>query len=359
MRPDSKSLFRWQHMAMLVPVAVCCLPVCAEVKNKTLTALIWEGTLSDEVIETWHNQTGWTVEQVVFDNDDERDRILEDDRNQAIDLVVVSSPAGDDFGKRELLQPIDWDKIPNRQYLDANWRNACGEYSIPYSWGTLGIVYRADKVAAPVGWNVLIAPEPAVAGHVGMVKDVTDTFAPVLAMLGHNLNTADAQALQGAYTLLSKQRPSVLTYQYAYSWLSQHPQDETLWLAMGYSGDHHALNELTHSDHWRYAVPREGTYLWVDCIGITKETAHASEALSFLNLINEPQLAAINAEAVGMATANAAAIALAPESYRNDAELFPSPEILTHSTTYEVLDPRSLQLRERILQSLMRQHESQ
>jgi spermidine/putrescine transport system substrate-binding protein len=60
-----------------------------------------------------------------------------------------------------------------------------------------------------------------------------------------------------------------------------------------------------------------------------------------------------------MATANTAAISLASASYRRDAELFPSREVLANSTTYEVLDPRSLQLRERILQSLMRQHESQ
>lgn len=217
----------------------------AEEALKTLKALVWEGSISDALVEAWTAKTGWGLDQIAFDNDDERDRILSDDRNHSIDLVVVSSPAGDDFGKRKRLQRIDQEQIPNRKYLDVKWQNACGDYSIPYSWGTLGIVYRADKVAVPLSWRALLEPEAKAKGHIGMVNDVTDTFAPVLAFLGHPLNTADAQALQNAYEVLRTQGEFVLTYQYAYTWLSQRRQDETLWMALGYSGDHHALNELT------------------------------------------------------------------------------------------------------------------
>lgn len=324
-----------------------------------LKLLLWEDFFSPLLIDAWTRETGVTVEIIVFDSDDERDLILTQDTVTPFDLLVIASPAGDGFGEGGYLSRLDTARLPNLRHLDPRWVKTCGAYSVPYAWGTMGIVYRQDKIAKPVSWKTLLSPDRHLSGHVSMLLDVTDTLAPALAVLGYSLNTGQQRELESAWQLLLQQSAHVLTYQYVYSSVGQKSAEKEIHAALAYSGDQHGLNEMTDSGNWEYVVPEEGTYLWVDCLAISARSEKQALALQFLDYINEPERAGKNAEALGMTTANLAALAHTSAEYRADSTLFPDAKLVNSGTTYEVLEDANLRIRDRIIHSLRKHHESQ
>ncbi len=345
-RPLFASLIAW----------VLSFPVHAE----TLKLLNWEAYLAPSVIKQWQAETGIKIEQIFFDNDERRDAMLVDAKRHGIDLAVVDETASRLFGKRGIIFAPTPEQAPNLQHLTPRFQEQCGRDSVPYMWGTMGIVYRADKVTqAPTSWSALIQPAPYLKGHVGMMNDITDMLAPALFMQQQSINTEDPQVLKGTFGLLKAQVPSVLTYDYAITYLQSNAKAQQLYMALAYSGDQHVLNDVSGSKHWRYAVPKEGTVLWVDCLTAVSGSKHREASIRFIDFLNRPDVAARNAEALWVATPNAAAMKLLEADFRKDREVFPPPEIMAKSQRYLPLSNAGQLLRKRITSAIIKLHDAQ
>lgn len=338
---------------------------------ETLRILNWEYYLAPEVASRWRSKTGVDIEWIYFDNDDEREMQLAEASQNGIDVAVVDEVASLLMGKRGLFSELTPENAPNVKFIDEFWQTQCSRYSVPYLWGTVGIAYRGDKVLTPPqSWSDLIDPDPALIGHIGMMEDSTDTLVPALILLGESIATSDTKVLRQAFDMLTRQLPSVLTYSYLVTFVRADPRSDELYMALAYSGDQHdielayggiqlASSPIGSGPSWRYAVPREGTILWVDCLAVIDSSPKRQLAIDFVNFLNEPEIAALNAESMMLATPNRAAMEYLSKDFRENKDVFPDREVIENSQFYQVLDESNTTLRSRIVQALIKRHESQ
>ncbi len=336
-----------------------CLPGAGQAQ--TLNILTWEAYFSEELISAWEARTGATVNQIVFDNDEVRNTMLGTVRPGTLDLVTIDKVSAPLFGERGILVPVaQFSGTDNLRHLAPRWVESCGSFATPYPWGTMGLVYRRDILPqAPDSWRALLHPEATLIGHVGLLDNYIDTLAPSLILRDASISTDDEALLSDVYDELRALLPGVLTFDYALTFVGQQPQADSLHLALAYSGDERELNRLSGTDHWAYAVPQEGTALWIDCLAVVANSSNQALAMDFLNFMNTPELAAANSEAPGIATTNTAAVALQHEVFRNDPLVYPDADAGALFQEYEAITLNNILMRNRISSALVKLHESQ
>lgn len=344
-----------------ISLAIFTLIASFQLNAESLKFLNWEAYLSEEVQQQWEKQSDSRIEIIHFDNDEKRDAILLNSKHHSIDIAVVDEVIAERFGKEGKLIPLTEENVPSLKHMGEFWRSRCGNYAVPYLWGTLGIVYRSDKVTTPPhSWNDLLNPKDQLKGHIGMMDDYTDMLAPALFLHQHELNTENPNALKQAFASLKAQIPHVLTYDYVITFLQNSPNADALHMALAYGGDQYTINEQQNSEGlWKYVIPAEGTVLWVDCLAITASSEHKQKALDFLNYLSTPAISAQNAEDLYYATPNEGAMGLLSDDFRNDSEIFPEHEVLRKSGLYEVLSNDNIRQRLRITNAIINIHESQ
>jgi len=313
----------------------------------------WDDYISPTVIDQFESETGHTVEVLVFDRDNERDELIASQATSGIDLVLMNSISAKLFGKNNYLVPLTEAFQHSRDHLDSKWRGSCGQYAMPYLWGTLGIVYRKDKVIPPpTSWASLLTPIPAHQKHINMQLDSLDTLVPALKILGLSINTENIDDLKAAYKLLVAQKEQVLSYEYVVSYNARAQNKDRIYLALAYSGDQLTLEDDKSKPQWDFVVPKEGTAIWIDCIGILSSSAKKKAATAFINFINRPKIAALNAQELWVATTNLSALQHVSDEFLEDNKVFPSAEMFKNSEFYKELTHSSTRLRNRIIHQL-------
>jgi len=323
-------------------------------QGSKLLLLNWEDYLAPEVVVAFKKEFGHDIHSVIYDSDEQRDEILLSSAGKGFDLVVIDSMSLQLLGPG-LLMPINENNVSSLKQTGTRWREGCGGYGAPYFWGTLGIVYRSDILPAkPDSWADLLMPNDALKGHVGMLLDYSDTLTPALRMLGASVNTGDINELKGAYELLLKQKPFVLTNRYAISFQQEAKDKDQLHMALAYSGDEFGLNGEDNQGPWQYVVPKEGTSMWIDCLSVTASSPHKEAALEFINFINRAEIAALNANQIGTTTVNVAAEKILNDKTPTTIELYPSPKTLSISEPYQPISDANLRQRNRIIRAIAR-----
>lgn len=332
----------------------------ASLVAEPLRLLNWEDYIDPEVLQAWQEQEG-QLEEIYFDNDQDRDAILMNSERHQIDIAVVDEVIASRFGRNGSLIKLDETLIPNLKHIEPFWRQRCGEYAIPYLWGTLGIAYRDDKVKTPPkSWADILLPEQSLQGHIGMINDFADLLGPALFYLNYDLNTGNQEELKDAFSLLKKQAQSVLTYEYPLSYMAHSPRAKELYMAVAYSGDQYSLTDRFPESgyNWSYAIPEEGTVLWVDCLAINRNSRKQKEAIRFLNYISSPEVAARNAIYNMIATPNLTAKSSIPKEQLQDLSIYPDQTILAKSQLYKEMSNKNTEIRLKISNAILNIHES-
>jgi spermidine/putrescine transport system substrate-binding protein len=320
------------------------------IKADELLLLNWDEYLADSVIEAFEAETGHTIKVVIFDSDNKRDEILSSSAGNQFDLVMIDSVSAQLFGKNNVLHSSNIEQLNILEKIDPRWRESCGNFGVPYAWGTVGIAYRSDKIETPPSsWSELIVPSTGLKGHVGMLLDQVDTFIPALKLQGDSINTENIEELKNAYIKLLNQKESLLTYEYPISYQEKMGNDSELYMALAYSGDQYVLNGDDEDGPWRYIVPKEGTSAWVDCLSIVESSLNKPAAKQFLSFINRPEVAAENASEIWFATANLNAIKFIDEELVSDESIFPPQQLIDSSEQYQILSNKNISQRSRII----------
>jgi len=232
-----------------------------------------------------------------------------------------------------LLKKIDIRKLKNYAALDKRFLglqfDPKNEYSVPYMWGTFGILYNTKKVTDPVdSWAILWNPKYR--KQILMMDSVRDCLAVAFLRLGYSINSTSKEELRKAKELLIQQKPLVLAY------VGDNGKDMMAAgeaaLAMSWSGD--AVTVRKQNPDLAYAIPREGTNLWVDSLVIPKNAEHKEEALQFIDFLNRPEIAKRNVEFIGYATPNRKAFELLPPEVQKDPVAYPPNDVLQRCQVY-------------------------
>ncbi len=347
-------------LIMILPFSKQLLPIglalwALQVSATELVLLTWVDYLSDDVIEAFEEQTGHYIRTVIYDSDEQRDEIISSGLGEGFDLAILDSTAAKILGENSLFLPLYVSAIQSIKYIYPQWRKSCRQFGVPYFWGTVGIVYRSDKVKAPpTSWQDLMAPDPSLTGHVGMLLYAIDTLTPPLKLAGASMHTEDAGVLKQAYEQLWGQRPAVLTYQFALTYQEEHPDSDDLYMALAYSGDEYTLNGEDDEGPWHYVIPQEGTGLWVDCLSVMALSDNKALALMFIDFINQPEIAAMNANDIGSASPNQGALSLIDKELLEDSALYPDQALIDASELYQPITDNNSRRRNRIVRAVNR-----
>jgi spermidine/putrescine transport system substrate-binding protein len=326
-------------------------------EQRELVLLNWSEYMDPELLQKFEQQYGVKVREVLYESDEERDKMMIDSEGKGYDLVLLSGLAIKAYVKRGWLASLNKRNLPNLRHIDPQWRAAheqAESHAVPYFWGTLGIAYRSDLVSQPVtSWKQFFQPAEEMRGRIAVINDTRDLVGMTLRSLGHSLNTNDENALVAAEVLLQEQQPYVGSYDYI-STLDENSELVTgqIWATMAYNGD--ALMVREHNEDIQYVVPTEGSALWVDYLAVLESSSKKDLAWSFINFLNEPRNAAQLAEYVWYATPNKAAREFLPAEILEDELIYPDEATLARSEFYEELPPRVLRSYAGILARVVR-----
>ena len=311
----------------------------------------WDEFLSEDVIFQLSEQHDITLKQQFFSDESIRDEVLLSERRGAFELVVIESIQLQKLANQNIFHDLSDLKETLASNYDKKWLDGCGSWGLPYAWGTSGILYRIDSIETPTSWKTLLEPKPEAKGKISMYYEPTDLVGA--ALLVHKLDpfTNNTEELRLAYQTLVKQKAFLESNQYIIDYIHHPERLASIDLAYGYSGDSYVLNEVE-TDSWAYSVPEEGTTLWLECIAAIDNGELSEQVKTTLTYLSTPEVAAKNAMDSWFATPSLKAKSLTTDDYKNDKELFPEKEIIERSYLYKTLDPNSIQIRNRIIESL-------
>ncbi|MBN2558925.1 MAG: spermidine/putrescine ABC transporter substrate-binding protein [Clostridia bacterium] len=275
-----------------------------------LNVFNWGEYIDESLIDRFEDETGIKVNYKTYDTNETLLAKLEAG-GVSYDVVFPSDYAISEMIKRDMLLPIDFGNIPNFIYIDGRFKNREydpeNKYSVPYFWGTIGILYNKNMVDDPVdSWSILW--DEKYKGKILMKKDVRDAMGIALKLLGYSMNSTNDSELQEAKELLVSQKDLINGY-YGDEIKDMIANGDAA-LGVTYSGDFMDLywDESTDFSYIGYGVPREGTNLWFDAMVIPKVSKHKAEAEMFINFMLDPEIAFQNSNEVGYTSPNTEAL---------------------------------------------------
>ena len=255
-----------------------------------------------------------------------------------VDLIFPSDYMIARMISEDMLLPLNFDNIPNYQYIDENFRNTAydpdNRYSVPYTWGTVGILYNTKYVdeADITGWELLWNEKYA--GKILTFGNSRDAFGIAQFMLGYDLNTTNKAELDHCAELLKKQKP--VLQQYVMDEIFAIMQNEEAWIAPYYAGD--CLTMMGENENLDFYLPEDqGFNMFIDamCIPTCAKEKEAAELL--INFLCEPEIAGANMDWICYGTPLSAAKEFIDPETVADPVTYPNEESLVNGSSFAYL----------------------
>ena len=255
----------------------------------------WEDYIDREVLKIFEEETGCHVNYVTFSQNEDMYTKLSTGA-ESYDVVIPSEYMIERLIKEDLVEELNLANIPNLENILDNLRDPIYDpgnaHSVPYMWGTLGIVYNTDMVEAPVtSWTAMLEKHD---GKLFMMDSMRDTLAIGLIMNGYSVNSDNADELEAAREWLLNQKDSGVVDGYILDQAKDMMAGNEAALAVMYSGD--ALYAMEKNDKLVYVIPDEGSNIWVDGMCVPKSCKNKEAAECFINFMCRPDIAQMNME---------------------------------------------------------------
>lgn len=273
--------------------------------SDTLKLFTWGEYLGENVISDFEEQFGVNVIIEYFDSNEMMYTKLQG--GDSYDVLVPSDYMIQRLIAEDMLQPIDKSLIPNMEVLTDGVKNLAfdpeNEYSVPYFWGTVGLVYNTQNVPAELieeqGWDILKNTDYA--GDIYMYDSERDSFMVALKSLGYSMNTEDDAEIEEAYQWLLELNDT-MDPAYVTDEVIDNMMNGTKDIAVVYSGD--ATVVLDENPDMDFFMPEEGTNVWCDSMVIPSNAQNPLLAHEFINFMLSYDAAYDNTITVGYASTN-------------------------------------------------------
>ena len=264
------------------------------------------------------------------------------------DVIVPSDYMISQLIEEDMLAELNYDNIPNFEKIDDRFKNLSydpeNKYTVPYTWGTLGIISNTAKVQEPItSWSAMF--DPQYAGNVLLINNSRDALGIALLYLGYSVNTTDEAEIQEAYQLIADAVKNGVYQGKVMDEVFQKMEGGNAAIATYYAGDY--LSMLENNEDLAYVVPEEGSNWFVDAMCVLKTSQHKEEAEAWINFMASTEANLRNMDYIWYASPNAEALETYPAYYEEtygeplDPALYeimaPSQEVLDRCEAYLVL----------------------
>ncbi len=326
-----------KKILVLLLVALLVVPSLAAAEE-VVNVFNWEDYIDESVIEQFEEETGIKVNYMCFTTNE--DLVLQLEANPgSFDICFPSEYIVERLLAKDMLAEINYDNVPNAEYILDNLKNSSYDennaHSVPYMWGTMGIVYNTTMVdEVPDSWSVLW--DEKYKGNVIMLDSIRNTMGLALKLLGSNMSTTDITMLEAAKDKLIEQKQAGIVKAYQVDQTKDMMIQGEAAIAVMWSGD--AQYAISLNSDLAYVIPKEGSNSWVDSMVIPKSAANKENAEKFINFLCRPDIAQKNCEYIMYSSPNSAAIELMGEAYTSNPVMNPSDEDVARCETVHDLD---------------------
>lgn len=323
-------------IALFMTVILLTLTLSGCSKQRVVNVFNWGDYINPQLLEDFEKETGIKVVYDTFaTNEDMWSKFVQG--GNEYDVLFPSEYIIEKMIRENRIEELDLSKIPNLKNIDSGFSNLefdpGYQYSVPYFWGSVGIVYNKSMVDEPVdSWHILW--DEKYSQKILMMDSQRDSLMVALKALGYSMNTKNLDELNEAKNLLIKQKPLVLAY------VGDNVKDLMLQkeaaLAVAYSGEAYAI--MQGSDEFGYVVPKEGSNYWFDNIVISKEAPHKEEAYLFIDYLLRGEVGKKNTDYIFYGTPNTATYELLDDKSKEILGKFPFEKLQENSEIFK--DPQ-------------------
>jgi spermidine/putrescine transport system substrate-binding protein len=287
----------------------------------------WDTYVGETTLQDFKQLSDIDVKMDLFDSNDVLFAKFKTG-NPGYDVIVPSNDFVERMVQADMLMPLDHSLIPNMKNIDPSFINVDYDpgrkYSMPYTWLVLGIGFRKSKVkSTPDSWKVLFDSDEY-KGRIAVLSEAGDMFRLYGKYLGKSVNALTPEDIKTIETMMMKQKPNIKKFHV------DDGQDMLLKgdcdLVLEYNGD--IAQIMVEDKDIGFVVPKEGSQLNSDTLCIPKGAAHPKNAHAFINYLLDAEVGKKITETILYPTPNAAAKALMPDDYKNNAVIFPPADVL-------------------------------
>ena len=321
--------------------------------DNSITVLNYGKYIDESVIDSFEQETGITIK---YEEYEEPEEMYTKYKSGAIDYDVICTS---DYIIEKLISEgevnkIDYSSMPNYQNVNQDIIDMSAsfdpthEYTVPYFYGTLGILYNKKMADASDlnTWDCLWNGKYK--DNMIMINSVRDAFTPALRTLGYSINETDTAKLDEAFDILNKQSSDVLAYYVDET--CDEMVAENAAIAVCYSGE--AAAAMAENDNLDYIVPKEGSNLWIDSWFIPKTCKNKEGAQGFLNYICGDEPAQLNFEYVYYASPIQSVIDNQDAETKENEAINPPSDMLKNCEVYRALNDEDATLYNTLWQRL-------
>ena len=349
--------FQWARRGVTAVLACAFIVVVILLTGATSSQPVvnvcsWGEYIDEDIIGQFEEATGIRVNYQTVESNETLYSLLKSG-GADYDVVVPSDYMIAKLIEEDMLEELDYSNIPNYALIDERFKGLSfdpGErYTVPYTWGTLGIIYNRNMVDGEItSWSALY--DDRYAGNVLLINNSRDALGEALLCLGYSLNTTDEQEIRRAYELVADANRRGVFQGRVMDEVLQAMEGGNAAIATYYAGDYLSMleNQADGVD-LRYVIPKEGANWFVDAMCVLKDAPHYAEAMEWINFIASTKANLANMDYIGYASPNTQALEDYPSYYEEkygeelDPELYEimaaPPEVLERCESYVVLPP--------------------
>ena len=306
---------------------------CNKKYSEEISFFNYGENIDEETIKEFEKTYGIKVNVETFDD---METMYQKISNSGVtyDVVLVSDALMPRMIKSNLVQPLNKDNIPNISQMDEEYLDLeidpGNKYSVPYMFGTVGLIYNKDVVKEDVdSWDILW--DEKYKNKIFMFDTYRDTLGAALKKLGYSLNSENPKEIEEAKELLLEQRNLVDPVYGVDNGTTMIPAGESD-INMIWSGE--GLNLQAENPNLVYVVPKEGANFWIDSLCIPSNAKNVSGAEKFINFVSDKESALRIADEIGYTTPNKEARKEQPENVRNNPNAYMPEEIMSRCEIY-------------------------
>ena len=300
-------------VAALVVVAI--LVAGRNAGKPVVNVCSWGEYIDESLIEQFEEETGIMVNYQTAESNEALYSLLKSGAGD-YDVVVPSDYMVSQLIEEGMLEKLDYSNIPNFSLIDDRFKNLpydpTNQYTVPYTWGTIGIIYNTTMVDEPItSWEAMFSDEYA--GNVLMFRNSRDALATALLYLGYDLNTTDEAQLREAQQLLADAKSRGVYQSFVMDEIFQKMEGGNAAIGAYYAGDY--LSMLENNEDLAFVIPKEGSNWFVDAMCVLKDAPHKEEAEAWINFIASTEANLANMDYIWYASPNREALEQYPAYY--------------------------------------------
>ena len=339
-------------LAMMM-VTILTLTACGgsssgtESKDRVVNVCSWGEYIDEDLIYQFEEETGIKVNYQTAESNEALYSLLKTGAGD-YDVIVPSDYMIGRLIAEDMLAELNYDNIPNYAKIGDQYKGLSydpdNKYTVPYTWGTLGIIYNTTMVDEEItSWDAMF--DEKYAGQVLMIRNSRDALAAALLDLGYDINTTDEAQIREAYELLADAKSKGVYQSFVMDEIFGKMEGGNAAIAMYYAGDY--LTMLENNPDLKFVVPQEGSNWFVDAMCVLKTSQHKEEAEEWINFIAGTESSLANMDYIWYASPNTEALEEYPAYYEEiygeplDEELYEimaaPQEVLDRCTLYENL----------------------